>query len=144
MVGEYNKVRNGMSNDNILQMTFPDVYEVSRIRVIGTDLTIYSVWVPIKTPGLRSGFQTITSCKSIVNGSYKSMWWGKLGTEELPDELSVMKPLSDERMIAVRTFQEMNYWRAYLLIHDRYPDIRYYRNGSTCSMGEIMTVGESK
>jgi hypothetical protein len=101
-----------------------DAYLVQRYRILGTPCFVYQAWAPI--PGLVFGgpYSTITS-----DGGD---WWGRLGTERLGPDLDAL-PRGEERVAAVRAWQQANDDRAYAIILRAFPEAAEGRR----DMGEI-------
>ena len=80
-------------------------------NISGNGVTVYSAWEPGEVMNTHS---TITC----IDGK----WYGKVGTEVLPDEINRM-PVDQPRFDAVAKWHTAKWEKAYSLIVAKYPDL---------------------
>lgn len=99
------------------------IVRVRKTRTIGTDIDAYSAWTPTD---LMGDYTFITKFEG-------SGWWGQLGCERiLPPELERLPAMSDQRVFAVKAWQEANDLRAYAFIIAAHPEaMKGIRRGPT-------------
>lgn len=95
---------------------------VHKTRIIGTKLTVFSVWEPY------AGHTTTMT----IDGQR----CGRVGSRLLPAELNALRAMSEERYVAVKAWHAAQYGEAYAAIVAAHPEAAEGRR----DMGEIEVV----
>ncbi len=113
-------------------------FVVCRYTIIGTSSVVYNVWEPeVRGVCEHSSLSFIEGELHDSRGQRnRSTQWGRLGTRQLPANLEAMKPMSDERMIAVDAYHELQHDFAVELIRPVYPEAIDHRITSNLT-GEL-------
>lgn len=89
---------------------------VEKYNIIGTAVWVYGAWEPSECPGngLMHGHSTVQYTETGVIG--------QVGTRRLTPELDALKPYSQERLDAVRSYHEAQYAEAHAAILAAFPE----------------------
>lgn len=115
---------------NIIDDTVEFRVRISKI-LGGGSTKVYSVWTPSHPFASFKGHSTITR----FEGDHR--WWGRVGTDRLPEWLDKMPPGTDDRIVAVSMWRANIEEIAYSLIILAHPEAVDGRR----SMGEIEVKG---
>lgn len=91
-------------------------WRVDRYQIIGTQTWMYSAWERVSAP-IAGRYSTI-SCDD------SGQWWGRKGTECLPQWIEALPAHSDERSRRVRMWINSRYSDAYSIIAFAYPETK--------------------